>query len=136
MSISKADIDAVETKAENLIDDTSEAAERGVNKAKKEAKSAVDAAAEKLDKVAASARGGVSETEHHASEFANAAIAAGVKWAQQRSEQTLALSEESLQRAVRYVKDRPLQSVLIAASAGALLVLLTGAARQRSRDYL
>lgn len=126
MSVSKTDVSGVAAKAETFVTEAEDAIERGVEKTKRDAKAAVQATGEKV-------KSGVDKAavlQRDSAEMAAEAMEVSATQFARYREGLRAFAEDSVQRASNYAQAKPLQTLLIAASAGALLIALLGPRRR------
>lgn len=138
MNISKSDVDTGVEKAEELVDESANALKRGASATAAEAKKTIRAAGEKIDKTieakkrtARAATAAQHRSTNLISDFFDLGARGVTESLQHRRAQVQQLSGESMQKTADYVQQRPLQAMLIAASIGAVAVLLFSGNRRR-----
>lgn len=138
MNISKSDVDTGVEKAEELVDESANALKRGASATAAEAKKTIRAAGEKIDKTidtkkrtARAATAAQHRSTNLISDFIDLGARGVTESLQHRRAQVQQLSGKSMQKTADYVQQRPLQAMLIAASIGAVAVLLLSGNRRR-----
>ena len=111
------------------VDDLATSADHAIDSSRAYANHALDVADEKIHTLRNSVQPALEKLSRRAGEYANQ----GMDMAAQAKDKARESLSQYSAATTRYVSDKPVQSVLIAAAVGAAVALLVSAARNRNR---
>ena len=111
------------------VDDLATSADHAIDSSRNYANHALDVADEKIHSFRNSVQPTLEKLSRRAGEYANQ----GMDMATQAKDKARESLSQYSAATTRYVSDKPVQSVLIAAAVGAAVALLVSAARNRNR---